>query len=60
MREQPVEGSFDMQKLDVNGIGAYLEVCGLCLARAHTRTGDSAWISGYLGSEKEKQKCQLN
>jgi RPA family protein len=22
----------------------------VCLARAHARTGDSAWISGYLGS----------
>jgi hypothetical protein len=25
-------------------------VCGLCLARAHARTGDAAAISGYLGS----------
>jgi hypothetical protein len=39
-----------MQKLDVRGVGAYLAVCGLCLARAHARTGDSAWISGYLGN----------
>jgi hypothetical protein len=31
-------------------VGAYVAVCGLCLARAHARTGDSAWISGYLGS----------
>jgi uncharacterized protein (DUF2252 family) len=44
------KGSFEMQKLDVNGMGAYLDVCGICLARAHARTGDSAWISGYLGS----------
>jgi len=44
------KGSFEMQKLDVSGLGAYLEVCGLCLARAHARTGDSVWISGYLGS----------
>jgi uncharacterized protein (DUF2252 family) len=44
------KGSFEMQKLDVSGMGAYLAVCGLCLARAHARTGDSAWISGYLGS----------
>jgi uncharacterized protein (DUF2252 family) len=44
------KGSFEMQKMDVKGMGAYLAVCGLCLARAHARTGDSAWISGYLGS----------
>jgi len=44
------KGSFDMKKLDVTGMSTYLKVCGLCLARAHARTGDSAWISGYLGS----------
>ena len=44
------KGSFDMQTLDMDGVAAYLAVCGGCLARAHARTGDSAWISGYLGS----------
>jgi len=44
------KGSFEMQKMDVRGVGAYVAVCGLCLARAHARTGDSAWISGYLGN----------
>jgi uncharacterized protein (DUF2252 family) len=44
------KGSFEMQELDVDGMGTYLAVCGICLARAHARTGDSAWISGYLGS----------
>jgi len=44
------KGSFEMQKLDLEGMGTYLAVCGICLARAHARTGDSAWISGYLGS----------
>lgn len=40
-----------MQKLDERGMGTYLGVCGVCLARAHTRTGgDAAAISGYLGS----------
>jgi hypothetical protein len=39
-----------MHKLDVKGRGAYLAVCGVCLARAHARTGDGAWISGYLGN----------
>jgi len=44
------KGSFEMQDLDLEGMATYLAVCSLCLARAHARTGDSAWISGYLGS----------
>ena len=43
------KGSFDMQKLDESGMGSYLAVCGVCLARAHARAGDAAAISGYLG-----------
>jgi Uncharacterized protein conserved in bacteria (DUF2252) len=39
-----------MHKLDVDGMGTYLAAWGACLARAHARTGDSAWISAYLGS----------
>ena len=27
----------------------YVELCGWVLARAHARTGDPAWIAGYLG-----------
>ena len=27
----------------------YAELCGVTLARAHARSGDSAAISGYLG-----------
>lgn len=45
------KGSFDMQKLDERGMATYLGVCGVCLARAHARTGgDAAAIGGYLGS----------
>jgi uncharacterized protein (DUF2252 family) len=44
------KGSFDMQKLDERGMGTYLAVCSVCLARAHARTGDAASICGYLGS----------
>jgi len=42
--------SFDMQKLDERGMGSYLGVCAVCLARAHARTGDAAAIRGYMGS----------
>lgn len=39
----PIEGaSVDQMKL-------YAELCGLTLARAHAKSGDSALISGYLG-----------
>jgi hypothetical protein len=45
-----MKASFDLTNLDAKGLEAYLSVCGLCLARAHARTGDAAAISGYLGS----------
>lgn len=45
-----MKASFDYTNLDASGLETYLKVCGLCLARAHARTGDAAAISGYLGS----------
>lgn len=41
-------------KIDVEGMSKqdwfeYVELCGWVLARAHARTGDPAWIAGYLG-----------
>ena len=45
-----MKASFDFANLDATGLEIYLKVCGLCLARAHARTGDAAAISGYLGS----------
>jgi uncharacterized protein (DUF2252 family) len=45
-----MKASFDLANLDASGLETYLKVCGLCLARAHARTGDAAAISGYLGS----------
>jgi uncharacterized protein (DUF2252 family) len=44
------KGSFDVQKLDKRGMASYLGVCGVCLARAHARTGDAAAMRGYMGS----------
>ncbi len=44
-----MKGSVDVTALDETGLGAYLAVCSLCLARAHARTGDPAGIAGYLG-----------
>ena len=47
-----MKGSLDVADLDKNGLETYLQVCGICLARAHARTGDSASISGYIGNGK--------
>jgi uncharacterized protein (DUF2252 family) len=44
-----MKSSFDLDTLDKTGLETYLEVCSLCLARAHARTGDAACISGYIG-----------
>jgi len=45
-----MKGSFDVTSLKAKGLGAYLGVCGVCLARAHARAGgNAAAISGYMG-----------
>ena len=45
-----MKGSFDEAAFDAEGLAAYLEVCALCLARAHARSGDAIAISSYLGT----------
>ena len=47
-----MKGSVHSETLDETGLGTYLGICGLCLARAHARTGDPAAIAGYLGRNK--------
>jgi uncharacterized protein (DUF2252 family) len=47
-----MKGSLAVADLDKKGLETYLQVCGICLARAHARTGDAASISGYFGSGK--------
>jgi uncharacterized protein (DUF2252 family) len=47
-----MKGSVDVAKLDEDGLNTYLELCALCLARAHARTGDASAIAGYLGKGK--------
>ena len=38
-----------VEAADASGLGRYAEWCGWALARAHTKSGDAAMISGYLG-----------
>ena len=52
-----MKGSVDAATLDEAGLGTYLAVCSLCLARAHARTGDPAAIAGYLGKSKAFDKA---
>lgn len=48
-----MKGSFDLTSLDEAGFETYLRVCSVCLARAHARTGEAAFISGYIGKSDE-------
>jgi uncharacterized protein (DUF2252 family) len=52
-----MKGSVDVATLDESGLGTYLAVCSLSLARAHARTGDPAAIAGYLGKSKAFDKA---
>ncbi len=42
----------DLEAFDHKALGEYARICGKVLARAHARTGDAAYISGYLGSSE--------
>jgi uncharacterized protein (DUF2252 family) len=42
--------STDLASLRPKGLLGQAELCGAALARAHARTGDPAYISGYLGA----------
>jgi len=45
--------SADIASLTKKGFMQYTRLCAAALARAHTRSGDPAMISGYLGSSDE-------
>ena len=52
-----MKGSVDVANLREFGFKTYVEVCSLCLARAHARTGDAAGITGYLGKSDRFDKA---
>jgi uncharacterized protein (DUF2252 family) len=52
-----MKGSLEVADMDEKGLQTYLKVCGLCLARAHARTGDAAAIDGYLGRSNSFAKA---
>lgn len=45
-----MKASADIGKFDPGDMREYARVCGRVLAHAHARSGDSAVISGYIGS----------
>lgn len=47
-----MKGSIDVAGMDKVGAKTYMQICALCLARAHARTGDSSAIAGYMGRSK--------
>ncbi|UCC53082.1 MAG: DUF2252 domain-containing protein, partial [Anaerolineaceae bacterium] len=55
-----MKGSVNVAKMDEEGLNTYIELCALCLARAHARTGDAAAIAGYLGTGKSFDKAVAN
>ena len=44
------KGSAIIEGMKPRELGAYAEICGQTLARAHARSGDAVTISAYLGS----------
>jgi uncharacterized protein (DUF2252 family) len=55
-----MKGSVNVAKLDEDGLNTYIELCALCLARAHARTGDASAIAGYLGNGKSFDRAVAN
>ena len=43
------KGSLDPERVRVEGLERYAQVCGYTLARSHAVSGDPAAIAGYLG-----------
>jgi uncharacterized protein (DUF2252 family) len=55
-----MKGSVNVAKANEDSLQTYLELCGLCLARAHARTGDPSAIAGYLGKGNSFDKAVAN
>ena len=48
-----MKGTPSLEHLDEGNFNVYVGLCGWTLARAHARSGDSASISGYLGTNDQ-------
>jgi len=48
-----MKGTPSLEHLDEGNFNVYVGLCGWTLARTHARSGDSASISGYLGTNDQ-------
>jgi uncharacterized protein (DUF2252 family) len=55
-----MKGSINVAKASEDGFMTYLEICAVCLARAHARTGEASAIAGYLGKGKSFDTAVAN
>ena len=51
------KGSADIATMDHKTLGAYAQICGTALAKAHARSGDAIALSGYLGASDELDRA---
>jgi predicted alpha/beta hydrolase len=55
-----MKGSVNVAKTGEDSLKTYIQLCAVCLARAHARTGDSSAIAGYLGKGNSFDKAVAN
>jgi uncharacterized protein (DUF2252 family) len=55
-----MKGSVNVAKASEDGLVTYIELCAVCLSRAHARTGDASAIAGYLGNGKSFDRAVAN
>jgi uncharacterized protein (DUF2252 family) len=51
------KGSAAVETMRSSGMGAYAQLCGIALARAHARSGDAAAIASYLGESDRFERA---
>jgi hypothetical protein len=55
-----MKGSFDYTSFELEDLSEYAEACGYALARAMSKAGDPALISGYVGRSTEFDRAIEN
>jgi len=51
---------FEPGKVDIEELPPYYELCGWALALAHSKSGDAAMITGYVGNSGELDEAMVN
>ena len=54
------KGTFDLDKIGVDGLTSLASICAWTLAHAHAKTGDRHAIAGYLGKGDKFEKAMMN